>query len=87
MELLVWLIVVAPFAGSLLLMLLGSSIPKKLAGAIGCASVGLSCILAMSVLTALLREPSSPIVSTSWQWMSVGGLNIQMGLRVTRCRL
>ena len=39
---LLWLVVLTPFASALILALFGASLPKKVAGAIGCASVGVS---------------------------------------------
>lgn len=57
--------------------------PKKTAGALGCASVGISWILTMLTLSHFLASgPSASIDSLLYSWMSIGSLNITMGLHL-----
>lgn len=80
---LLWPIVLIPFAGSLILAVFGAIMPKKTAGALGCASVGISWILTMLTLSHFLASgPSASIDSLLYSWMSIGSLNITMGLHL-----
>lgn len=62
-----------------MLAIFGSRMPKKMAGAIGCVSVGVSWIAAM-VLFAIAGHAA--LDSVLYEWMSVGGLRITIDLRL-----
>lgn len=83
MQILLWLIVGLPFLGSLILAIFGAYMPKKIAGAVGVASVGASWVLAMLVSATFLRtNPSGFINTTLYTWMNVGGLNVGFSLHL-----
>ena len=78
-----WLIVILPFFGALILAIFGASISKKLAGAIGCTSVGAAWILATIMSVRYLTSGSSEgINATLYPWMNVDGLRVGMGLHL-----
>ncbi len=79
MEQLLWIVVISPFVGALVLAVFGGYMPKKMAGTIGCASVGASWIAAM-VLSAIVRRGA--LDSVLYEWMGVGGLRITIDLRL-----
>ena len=81
MEILLWLVVLLPFAGALTLMLFGASMPKKAAGAIGCTSIGLSWIAAM-VIVANFLSAGRAFDTTLYPWIKVDGFQVGMGLRL-----
>ena len=83
MSILLWLVTILPFLGALLLALLSGTLPKKAAGALGCASVGASWVLAMVVAGSFLQHgPSGVLNTTLYPWMNVGGLRVTMGLHL-----
>lgn len=83
MSALLWIAVLAPFAGSLVLLLGTRRLPKKAAGVIACASVGVSwvaaAILGWMQLSGALPESINAVLYT---WMDVGGLRVPIGLHL-----
>ncbi len=83
MSALLWTDVFAPFAGSLILLLGSGRLPKKAAGVIACASVGVSwvaaAILGWMQLSGALPESINAVLYT---WMDVGGLRVPIGLHL-----
>ena len=78
---LLWLVVILPFLGALILAIFGASFPKKFAGAIGCTSVGASWVLATIISVRYLTSGlDRGITATLYSWMNVGGLQVGMGL-------
>jgi len=75
-----WPIVLLPFAGALILAVFGASLPKKVAGAVGCASVGLSCALALVTGIDFALGSHAPLRAVLYPWADVGGLRVAMGL-------
>jgi NADH-quinone oxidoreductase subunit L len=82
MSALLWVIVLTPFAGALVLALFGASLPKKAAGVIGCASVGISWICALIVGWQFIPGGAIAMRSVSIGWMDVGWLHVTIGLRL-----
>lgn len=78
-----WVIVLSPFAGALVLLLGGAGLPKRAAGVIGCASVGVSWVTALFVgWNHLAHRLASGVDTTLYTWMNVGGLRVPMGLHL-----
>lgn len=77
MSALLWVIVLAPFAGAFTLAIFGASIPKKMAGAIGCIAVGISWICAV-----ILGVNFSSAQSVFIPWIDVSWLTVDIGLRL-----
>lgn len=71
-----------PFAGAIILALFGGLMPKKTAGAIGCASIGLSCALALITAGRFLAGHASAVQAPLYNWVHVGGLSVTMGLHL-----
>ncbi|MEO6902750.1 MAG: NADH-quinone oxidoreductase subunit L [Bacteroidia bacterium] len=76
MKELLWLVVAFPFAGSLILMLIGKRLSRM-----ACAFVGVGSILLAAVFTFIVgvgflhNNPSSvPFNQSLWQWINVYGL-------------
>ena len=82
MESLLWTVVLLPFAGSLILLLFGASMPKRAAGVIGCASIGFSWAAAMIIAAYFLLGRISDFNTTLYPWIDVGSFKIGMDLRV-----
>ncbi len=83
MSALLWVAVLAPFAASLILLLSSARLPKNAAGAIACASVGVSWICAFIIGWGYLAGSIPKTLNTTlYTWMSVGGLQAPMGLRL-----
>lgn len=82
MSALLWVIVLSPFAGALVLALLGASLPKKLAGAVGCASVGIAWVCALILGWHFFPSGAAAIRTASVGWIDVGWLHVGIGLRL-----
>ena len=69
--------VLLPFAGALILAIFGASMPKKAAGAIGCASIGISW--SRRWLPAISDHPSGADDHTTlYNWINAGSLRVGM---------
>ena len=82
---LVWLAVLLPFAGFLANGALSFFRPeaKRAVGAIGVGVLVVAFLIALVVVVKLAgASPSSPVVLTAWEWMSVGVLHIDVALQV-----
>lgn len=79
---LLWLIPALPFASALILMLIGSRLPKRLATGFGVGSIGLSAVIAILVAIAFLATPpaGNSFTQLLWTWIDVGGFRPQIGL-------
>lgn len=83
MSVALWTVVIAPFVGALVLLVIGAYVPKKTAGAIGCASVGISWLAAMiAAFDFLQKMPPDGFKTTLYAWMNVGGLNPSIALHL-----
>ena len=74
---LLWTIPALPFAGSLLLALIGARLPRRVAAFIGTGSVGLSAVAAG--VTAIGFLGAAPAVKgytqTLWMWLNIAGFH------------
>ncbi|MBI3002482.1 MAG: NADH-quinone oxidoreductase subunit L [candidate division NC10 bacterium] len=77
-----WLIPACPLAGALLNGLLGRRFPRRLVGAVGCASVGAAFLAALAGLQALLALPPEArrLESALFPWITSGDLRASVGL-------
>ena len=83
MSALLWVAVLSPFAGSLILLLMGARLPKNAAGAVACISVGVSWVSALILGWGYLTgELPKSFDTTLYKWMNVGGLRVAMGLHL-----
>jgi len=76
MATLLWLIPVLPLAGFAVLAILGRTMPRRLAAAIGAGSVGLSAALALILAVRFLGSPppGDALTVNFWTWFEAGGL-------------
>lgn len=81
---LLWLIPVLPFAGFLLLALVGGRLSRPTTAIIGAGSVGISALLTVLVaITFLSAPPANHAFSQQlWTWMSVSGFNPGIAFRL-----
>jgi NADH-quinone oxidoreductase subunit L len=78
---LLWTIPALPFAGFLLLALIGSRLRRGTAAVIGVGSIGLSAILALILAGSFISSPPEGYVfsQTLWTWIDVGGFKPTIG--------
>jgi len=78
---LLWLIPVLPFAGALLLALVGSRLSRRAATAVGVGSVGLSALVTILVAVSFLSAPppGDSYTQVLWTWINVAGFQPQIG--------
>jgi NADH-quinone oxidoreductase subunit L len=79
-----WLVLLFPLLGSIVIGLGYRVLPRKLAGAIGTLSIGLSFACGIAALVSLLGdEPETRHHASSlWDYASVAGLDIKLGIYV-----
>ncbi len=80
-----WLVLLLPLAGFIGLSWFGKCIPKKLAGLIGCATVGLSflvSILLLMDLSSLEPDQRSGAVQVLYTWVQSGQFSLNMSILV-----
>lgn len=83
MQDLLWPIVLLPFAGALILAVLGAYMPKKLAGTIGCAAVGAAwAAAAVAAFSFITSGSERDVVAAIYPWLDLPGLRVAMGLRL-----
>ncbi len=77
-----WLIPALPYAGFLVLALVGGRLSHRLAALVGVGSVGLSACAALLVTIGFLGSSlsGSAFSQTLWTWMDVGGFAPRVGL-------
>jgi NADH-quinone oxidoreductase subunit L len=77
---LLWLIPISPFAGFLVLALVGSRLSRSGMAVIGAGSVGLSAAVTVLVSISFLTAPppGQAYSQTLWTWMTVSGLTAQV---------
>ena len=77
-----WLIPTLPFVSAALLILFGSSFPRRAVAAVGVGSIGLSALvtalIGISFVTA--PPPDNAYTQVLWTWISVGGFQPHIGL-------
>ncbi len=73
----------APFVGSLLHVFAGSRLGRNGVGAVACASIGVAFVLALRAFLAVAGGAEGlALVDHVYTWFSVGGLSIDVSLRV-----
>ncbi len=79
---LLWLIPVVPYAGALLLALVGPRLSRRLVAVIGSSTIGVAAVLAALVGVDFLTSPPPDYVSgqTLWTWIRVGEFAPGIGL-------
>jgi NADH-quinone oxidoreductase subunit L len=75
---LLWLVPILPFAGFLILALVGPRVSRTGVAIIGAGSVGLSAIVAALVGISFITSPppGHAYSQTLWTWMDVGGFKV-----------
>ncbi|HYG04112.1 MAG TPA: proton-conducting transporter membrane subunit, partial [Chryseosolibacter sp.] len=76
MKELLWLIPALPFAGALMLIMLGSRSSKNLVPFIGAGSVGLSALLTLITGIQFLSVGDNVWTQQVWNWITVMNLNL-----------
>jgi NADH-quinone oxidoreductase subunit L len=69
---LIWLLPTFPLLGFLSLVLTSGNLPKKVVGAIGAGSIGLSFLTAAMIAYQFLSSGETHLVVEMWVWMAVG---------------
>jgi NADH-quinone oxidoreductase subunit L len=79
-----WLILAFPLAGSIVIALGWRSLPRRTAGYIGSAAIGLAFINAIAALIQLQDEPASKraLTSSLWDYAATAGVNVKLGILV-----
>jgi NADH-quinone oxidoreductase subunit L len=80
-----WLILLFPLLGFISLSWYGNRISKKLAGLVGCGTVGASFFMTLVTLSNLLFVPPEERVGqvqTLYQWMSAGSFKLDLAILV-----
>ncbi len=80
-----WLILLFPLLGFIGLSWYGNRISEKLAGLVGCGTVGASFFMTLVTLSKLLflsPEERTGHVQTLYQWVSAGSLKLDMAILV-----
>lgn len=81
MKELLWLIVALPFAGALILALVGGKLSRTISAIVGVGSVSLSGILTILVGFEFLGD-TTPFLQVVWQWFDVYGLSPNIGFHL-----
>ncbi|HEY3492133.1 MAG TPA: NADH-quinone oxidoreductase subunit L, partial [Solirubrobacterales bacterium] len=79
-----WLVLLFPLLGSITIALGFKALPAKLAGVIGTVSIALAFACGIAALVSLLGEDphSRHHASSLWDYASVAGLDIKLGIFV-----
>lgn len=80
---LLWVVVLVPFMGALILALFGASMLKKAVGVVGCTTIGISWIMAMIVCIHYIAvNPASGITTILYNWFDTGGFRVDISLHL-----
>jgi NADH-quinone oxidoreductase subunit L len=79
-----WLVLLFPLLGSIVIGVGYRALPRKLAGAIGTLSIGLAFVCGIAATVSLLGDDphSRHHASSLWDYASVAGLDIKLGIFV-----
>ncbi|MGK2931636.1 MAG: NADH-quinone oxidoreductase subunit L [Solirubrobacterales bacterium] len=79
-----WLVLLFPLLGSVLIGCTFRKIPPKAAGAIGIGAIAAAFVCGIGALIAIQGEPSESrhVASSLWEYASVGGFEIDLGIYV-----
>ena len=77
-----WLIPTLPFVGATLLILFGSSLPRRAVAVVGVGSMGLSALVTVLIAASFVTTPPAGNAYTQvlWTWINVAGFQPQIGL-------
>jgi NADH-quinone oxidoreductase subunit L len=73
---LLWLIPTLPFLGALILVLTGSSLPRRMAAIIGCSTIGLAALNTLLIGYEFLTKYTGTYRDVAWNWFAVADLSI-----------
>jgi len=76
-----WLIPALPLISAAILILFGSSLPRRAVAAFGIGSIGLAAVVTALIAVSFLTAPPAGHAHTQvlWTWLSVGGFQPQIG--------
>ncbi len=79
-----WLVPALPFAGFLILALIGPRISRRWAAVVGVGSVGLSAAITLAIAGTFIAAPppDHAFAQTLWTWINVAGFTPAIGLRL-----
>ena len=79
---LLWLIPALPYAGFIILGLLGARMPRSVAAFIGAGSVGMSALIALGIAASFMTAlpPGHVYTQILWPWMDVAGFRPDIAL-------
>jgi len=79
-----WLVLLFPLLGSIAIAVGFRALPARAAGALGTLTIGLSFVCAVAALISLLGDPAEARhhASSLWDYASVAGLDIKLGVYV-----
>ncbi|MDX6625963.1 MAG: NADH-quinone oxidoreductase subunit, partial [Solirubrobacterales bacterium] len=79
-----WLVLLFPLLGAIAIALGFKALPSRVAGAIGVAAIGLAFVCGVAALICLLGEDPEARhhASSLWDYASVAGLDIKLGIYV-----
>jgi NADH-quinone oxidoreductase subunit L len=79
-----WLVLLFPLLGSIVIALGFKALPAKAAGIVGTAAIGLAFLCGIAALISLLGESTDTRhhASSLWDYASVAGLDIKLGIFV-----
>ena len=77
-----WLVPTLPFAGFLVLSLLGGRLPRAAIGAVGAGSVGFAALPALGIAAEFIGAPPADglFQQTLWEWLRAGALDASVAL-------
>jgi len=77
-----WLIPALPFVSATVLILFGSSLPRRAVAAVGVGSIGLSALVTALIAASVVTAPPAGHAYTQvlWTWIDVAGFQPQIGL-------
>ncbi len=78
----IWLVPTLPFAGFLVLSLVGGRLPRAAIGAVGAGSVGFAALLALGIAAEFIGAPPADgfFQQTLWEWLHAGSLDASVAL-------
>jgi NADH-quinone oxidoreductase subunit L len=79
-----WIVLGLPLLGCLILSLWPGEPPKPVTRAVGCGSIGAAFALTLAVWAGLLSSAADDRVHVSslWEWIQIGGLRIDLAIRI-----
>jgi NADH-quinone oxidoreductase subunit L len=79
-----WLVPALPFAGFLILSLIGPRMPRRAVAFVGVGSVGLSAAITLAIAGVFVGSPppGGAFTETLWVWINTGGFAPTIGLHL-----